>query len=310
MTAHRRLLILLTALTATVAAASLTACRPRTDDASASNPTAETRSDGGAVPLAVGGCPEPGARTGALLPTVDGYRTIDNPCLAFLDLASQVTALVPPGDERRRAATFLDNVGRFADRLGQVNDVAECAYQTDRLAVRIYHNRENKWSIGLTAVVRGRLGAVADTALCFLIEQAAVLGLGVRGVAPEADQPSYCFNTTRQRRGGDDYTIVWMGSSTRICDEFQDQFVPGDGELVAVQANPTVALRAGPSTSDRMIRRVPDGTLGRAICHRTGAPVNGYDMWIRTEIVGDQGYIAAAHLDSAIPLGALDECPG
>ncbi|MGN9812834.1 hypothetical protein ACTMSW_26215 [Micromonospora sp. BQ11] len=309
MTAHRSRSVLLTAPTATVAAASLTACRPGTTDVSPRDPAAEPRSGGGAVPLDVGGCPEPGARTGAVLPAVDGYRAIDNPCLAFLDLATQVTALVPPGADRRQAATFIGNVGRFADRLGQVNDVAECAYQTDRLAVRIYHSRENRWSVGLAAVVRGRLGAVADTALCFLIEQAAILGLRIRGAAPDADQASYCFNTTRQRRGGEDYTIIWMGSSIRICNEFQDRFVPGDGRLVAVQAKPTVALRRGPSTSDQAIRRVPDGTLGRAICGTTGESVNGYDLWIRTDIVGDRGYIAVAHLDSALPLGGLDECP-
>ncbi len=195
---------------------------------------------------------------------------------------------------------MVGRLGEFADRLGQVNDVAECAYQTDRLAVRIVQSRDNAWAVGVVAVVRGRLGAIADVAACYLLNQIPLIGLGLRGIAPEQDSPSLCFDSTGNRHGGEDYTVVWLGSSTLICQMLQDQLVPGDGQLAAVRAGgkDAVAMRSGPSTNDSTVRQIPDGTIGRAVCRTT-------DDWIRVELAGDTGYLPPDQLDTALPSNLL-----
>ncbi|MEK8103886.1 hypothetical protein NKG94_00145 [Micromonospora sp. M12] len=127
-----------------------------------------------------------------------------------------MTQRIVPG-QRPRVDQFIGNLGRFADRLGQVNDAVQCAYQTDRLAVRIYQSRRNSWAVGVVAVLRGRLGAVADTTACFLIKQIPLLDLATQGAGPERDNPAYCFDTSHQKRDGEDYTIMWIGSSAFTC---------------------------------------------------------------------------------------------
>ncbi|MGC5284762.1 hypothetical protein [Micromonospora sp. DT231] len=292
-----------------LAAGLLTGCRP---NGGAAGGGAENRpgTANGLAKVAGGGCPPAGTRSGGLLPKLDekNYTSIENPCLPHVDLVSEVTQRIVPG-QRPRVGQFLDNVGRFADRLGQVNDAVQCAYETDRLAVRIYQSRRDSWAVGVVAVLRGRLGAVADTTACFLIKQIPLLDLATRGNGPEQDKPAYCFDTSHQRRDGEDYTIMWIGSSANTCRGLQDGLVPGDGRLVAVKAHPDVSMRTGPSTSDRVLRTVPDGTLGRVTCHRTGEAVKGDDVWARTTVLGDTGWIAAAHLDSALPIRGTRLCP-
>ncbi|MEE6262582.1 SH3 domain-containing protein [Plantactinospora sonchi] len=292
-----------------LAAGLLTGCRTNGGAASGGAENRPGTADGLAK-IAGGGCPPAGTRSGGLLPKLDegSYTSIENPCLPYVDLVSEVTQRIVPG-QRPRVDQFLDNLGRFADRLGQVNDAVQCAYQTDRLAVRIYQSRRDSWAVGVVAVVRGRLGAVADTTACFLIKQIPLLDLATQGIGPDQDNPAYCFDTSHQRRNGEDYTIMWIGSSALTCRGLQDGLVPGDGRLVAVKARPDVSLRAGPSTGDQVLRRVPDGTLGRVTCYRTGEAVMDDDVWARTTVLGDTGWIAAAYLDSALPIRGTGLCP-
>lgn len=306
---HRRRAGLAAGLTVlALAAGFLTGCRTNGGAASGG---AENRPGpaNGLAKIAGGGCPAAGTRTGGLLPKLDdeSYTSVENPCLAYVDLVSEVTQRIVPG-QRPRVEPFLDNLGRFADRLGQVNDAVECAYQTDRLAVRIYQSRRDSWAVGVVAVVRGRLGAVADTTACFLIKQIPLLDLAIQGIGLEQDSPAYCFDTSHQRRGGEDYTIMWIGSSALTCRGLQDGLVPGEGRLVAVKARPSVSLRAGPSTDEQVLRKVPDGTLGRVACYRTGEAVKDDDAWARTTVLGETGWIAAAYLDSALPIRGTGVC--
>ncbi|MEU7928301.1 hypothetical protein [Micromonospora sp. NPDC049107] len=293
-----------------LAAGLLTACRTNGGAASSGAENRPGTADGLAKIAGGGGCPPAGTRSGGLLPQLDeaSYASVENPCLPYVDLVSEVTQRIVPG-QRPRVDQFLDNLGRFADRLGQVNDAVQCAYQTDRLAVRIYQSRRDSWAVGVVAVVRGRLGAVADTAACFLIKQIPLLNLATQGIGPDQDSPAYCFDTSHQRRAGEDYTIMWIGSSALTCRGLQDGLVPGEGRLVAVKARPDASLRAGPSTGDRVLRKVPDGTLGRVTCYRTGEAVKGDSAWARTTVLGDTGWIAAAYLDSAQPVRATGLCP-
>jgi hypothetical protein len=293
-----------------LAAGLLTACRTKGGAASSGAENRPGTADGLAKIAGGGGCPPAGTRSGGLLPKLDegSYTSIENPCLPYVDLVSEVTQRIVPG-QRPQVNQFLDNLGRFADRLGQVNDAVECAYQTDRLAVRIYQSRRNSWAVGVVAVLRGRVGAVADTAACFLIKQIPLLDLATQGIGPDQDTPSYCFDTSHQRRADEDYTIMWIGSSALTCGGLQDGLVPGDGRLVAVKARPDVSLRAGPSTGDRVLRKVPDGTLGRVTCYRLGEAVKGDEAWARTTVLGDTGWIAATYLDSALPIRSTGLCP-
>jgi hypothetical protein len=274
-------------------------------------PEAQPAGIGGSQPDA-GACQQAGAKTGALLPTfnADEYTTVTNPCIPYVGLSSEVLGMIPVAERTGtgRAVEFVGKLDRFTNRLSVVNDVAECAYQTDRLAVGIYQSHRNPWAVGVTAVIRGRLGAVAQTALCALLQQIPLLGLSFNAIAPDADTPDFCFNTATDKQGGEDYTVVWIGSSTAICRELQNQLVPGQGELVGIKAKPDVALRAGPSTGDRVVRRVPDGTLGRMSCYVTGEPAGGSTVWARTEFVGQTGYVAAAYLDTAFPMPHGKEC--
>ncbi|GIG88639.1 SH3 domain-containing protein [Plantactinospora endophytica] len=261
-----------------------------------------------------GACPKAGKLTGARLPKFDSdrYVTVENPCLPHAGLVGQVISMIPAAERTGagRATEFVGRLDRFVNRLSVVNDVAECAYRRDRLAMRIFQSRQDRWAVGIAAVVRGRLGAAAEVTACALIQQIASLGLGVRGDGPERDSPTFCFNTARDRRSGEDFTVIWIGSSTLVCRQLQDQLVPGDGRLVAVEAEPDVALRSGPSRGDPVLRRVPDGTLGRVSCYRTGEPTDGTDLWGRVDILGETGFVSAAHLDDPLLLGRPAECPG
>ncbi|WP_203855243.1 SH3 domain-containing protein [Plantactinospora mayteni] len=261
-----------------------------------------------------GACPKAGRLTGARLPTFDSdrYVTVDNPCIPYAGLVSEVIGMIPAAERTGagRATEFVGRLDRFVNRLSVVNDVAECAYRTDRLAVRIHQSRQDRWAVGITAVVRGRLGAVAETTACALIQQIASLGLGVRDDGPERDSPAFCFNTSRDRRSGEDYTVMWIGSSSKVCRQLNEQLVPGDGHLVVIEAEPDVALRSGPSQDDEVLRRVPDGTLGRVGCYRTGEPTDGTELWGRVEILGETGFVSAAYLDDPLLLGRPEECPG
>src|ERR1051326_7681576 len=113
------------------------------------------------------GCRNPGTRTAALLPKFDSSALqVDsdlNPCLPSTKLLGTVLDKLSSTDRERAGSEFLGKAGVFTKRLDSLADVQECAYQTDRLALGVYHHRDYPWSIGVVAVVRGGLGAVVDT---------------------------------------------------------------------------------------------------------------------------------------------------
>ncbi len=270
---------------------------------------------GGANPVAKvsttsakGGCAQAGPLTSGELAglSVEGYSIIDNPCIPAVGLIDQVLDLIPadPQQEEKVAqnvSLLRDNLGRFVNRLSQLDSVVSCAYTTDRLAVRVYHNTHAAWSVGAVAVIRGRVGAVADTVACYLISQIPLIGPFFQGVGPESDTPDFCFDTVGDKRDGQDYTIAWISDSSVLCRTFQNRLVPGHGSLVAVRANPNVALRSGPSRTDSLIRRLPDGTIGRVSCYATGESVNGDNLWARVNILGNIGFVVDAYLTNNNP---------
>jgi hypothetical protein len=98
------------------------------------------------------------------------YRSTVNPCIPFVDAITQVTDLIPAAD-REKTTDFLDTAKSIGDRLAAVNNATKCAYRTDRLSIGIYQNQSRLWSVGVVAVVRGDIDAVASVALCYLIDQ-------------------------------------------------------------------------------------------------------------------------------------------
>ncbi|MFL6110798.1 MAG: hypothetical protein ACJ786_05545 [Catenulispora sp.] len=251
----------------------------------------------------VPGCRNPGPRTAALLPKFDSSPLqVDsdlNPCLPSTKLVGTVLDKLSGAEKERAGSEFLGKVGVFTKRLDTLADVQECAYQTDRLALGVYHHRDYAWSIGVVAVVRGGLGAVADTAQCYLLKMIESLN-PVSQTFDQAPSPSPCFTTIRAKHDGEAYTIMWIGSSDVMCGTFTTTYVPmvpGAGPFTTVTADPTVAVRKGPGTGTGLVTRVPFGTIGRAVCSAHGTPVNSDDVWIRAVVNDSTGYIARAYLD-------------
>jgi hypothetical protein len=271
-------------------------------------PAAQARGTGTTAPTKAGACPPAGKLTGSVLPSLDAhaYTTVENPCLAYVGLADQVLGMIPASHPGRDIDEFVDSLGRFTNRLSQVNDVAECGYETDRLAVRIYQSKKNRWAVGVVAVIRGRLGAVADTAVCFLLKQIPLLDVSLRNGGPGEDHAAFCFDTGRDTRNDEGYTVVWMGSSIIMCNTLQDRLVPGGGRLVAVKDGAGAVLRSGPSASDRTVRPVAPGTLGRATCYR--AVSDSSEVWVRAEFLGSTGFVPADSLDGLIVRADLKPC--
>ena len=90
-------------------------------------------------------------------PTKEIRIVLSNPCIPLTELAGAVLDFVPESDERVRIdkAAFGKSVKRLSGRVFVANDIAECAYQTDRLAIAIYQQPAYRWSVGVVAVIRG-----------------------------------------------------------------------------------------------------------------------------------------------------------
>ena len=300
--AHRLRRVLAGCTLLVVAATVLTGCRRRETTHAAVGAGGTDPDHGGS-----GACAQAGALTGAVLPSLErGAFVVEDPRRTLVELVDQVVGLIPahPGID---VDEFV-GADRCADRLSQLNDVVECGYETDRLAVRIFQSRQDGWAVGVAAVIRGRLGAVADVAACFLLKQIPLFGLITpgQGILPSQDQPAFCFDTGRDKRDDEDYTVMWIGSSVNVCAALQDQLVPGQGRRSG-QRQPGRRPARGP-VAERPDLGVPAGTMGRVTCHLTGQPVGGDDVWARTEVLGSTGYISAHYLTSDLALGDTDAC--
>ncbi|MGW4638308.1 hypothetical protein ACWEN6_07265 [Sphaerisporangium sp. NPDC004334] len=164
-------------------------------------------------------CPQPGPLTRSQLPdfpSADGVSVItQNPCVSIAGLAEEVVGFIPEGEESKKFEQFRGGLERFISRVNAVNDAAECAYETDHLAVGVYHHDATPWSIGMVAVVRGDIDALVDSGVCWLLKR---LPFDVpTQVAPEEMSPAFCAEAVTRRVKGERFTILWIGSSNVMC---------------------------------------------------------------------------------------------
>lgn len=163
-------------------------------------------------------CPAPGPSTSSQLPDfppADGVSVItQNPCISIAGLAEDVLGFIPEG-RSQEFKEFRGGLERFISRVNAVNDAAECAYETDHLAIGVYHHDNTPWSIGMVAVVRGDLDALVDSGVCWLLRR---LPFDVTtGFAPDEIHPDFCADAVIRRINGDRFTILWIGSSNVMC---------------------------------------------------------------------------------------------
>ena len=176
-------------------------------------------------PQATSTTPEPGClvaegKAASLLPTSTKEIRIvlSNPCIPLTELAGAVLDFVPESDERVTIdkAAFKKSVKRLSGRVFVANDVAECAYQTDRLAIAIYQQPAYRWSVGVVAVIRGHIGAGVDVSRCYITSQ----------VIPKSDSPGppqpgpqweICADASRPTARGEVYTVLTVGDSDVMC---------------------------------------------------------------------------------------------
>ncbi|GEM_PF-2895045 len=255
-----------------------------------------------------GACRQAGPLTRDLLPTFGAAETTtkQNPCFGFADLVSQATGLIPVGD-RSSVDDFIRGVDTLVKRVAALADVVQCGYETDRLAIAIYQNHATLWSVGVVAVVRGDLGAALDTSVCFLRKQLSPPGSDASYVSgPAGPQPTFCFDAVSRTRGGERYTVMWVGSSDFMCWDLTNQLdsgrPEGDGITSTVKAVPDVAVRSGPSTRTALVGRADTGEVGEVSCYRRGETVSGRrgtsDLWDLTTVNGMTGFIADVWLDT------------
>lgn len=254
------------------------------------------------------GCADAGPRTRDFLPQFPaaGTRTIVNPCLGLGDLAGSIAELIPPA-QRDTVKPFVAGVGSLVKKVLAINSLAECGYQTDRLALGIYQDRTNLWSVGVVAVTRGRVDAVVETSVCFLLDQIPFLpGNKLRSDGPVQPQPTYCVQAQRRHRAGQGYTVLWLGSSDVMCQGIGLQLsagsVAGSGVTATVKASPAVNVRAGASTAGAPIRVEAAGRTVVVTCYRIGQTITtrrgASDRWYRLKTEDGEQYITGAWLDT------------
>ncbi|GII96061.1 SH3 domain-containing protein [Sinosporangium siamense] len=263
-----------------------------------------------------GNCRKAGALTVGVLPTVRDATTVENPCLGVAKLVAKVVGALSPADEGRlKKNGFLRGVTKFAGRLDKLTDVQECAYRTDRLAVRFYQHRRPRWSIGAVVVVRGGADAVVDTARCVLLKQFELPfgrsgGQGLVAADAPADRP--CFNMLRTTRDGRGYTVMWVGSSTRMCDAIADHYGADASDRTTVNAD-VVAVRSGPYRSSTRLGTAPFGSVATVLCHTAGGTVSTdrttSDRWVKAKVNGVTGYLWEPYLDNAGDAGTCSDVP-
>ncbi|MGH3871936.1 MAG: hypothetical protein ACRDSR_10555 [Pseudonocardiaceae bacterium] len=148
-----------------------------------------------------------------------------NPCLVFSGLVDAVSYVIPSEQRVPETPVFLSRVGTFAGNVASVSGTVKCAYEADRLAIRIYQHANYHWSVGAVAVIRGRLSAVADAVSCYLV------GVPVPGMRrndsllpPEGPQPTVCAGAaTPTGSDGQYYTVLFVGSSDWMCDALRNE---------------------------------------------------------------------------------------
>jgi hypothetical protein len=165
------------------------------------------------------GCDNASGKAGAVLPKMNPAtyeKAKTNPCIPMTDLVSTVTDLLP---EAAGKEPFVRRVSRFAGEVAAIQDAVACGYETDRLAIAIYQQKEYLWSASVVVVVRGRVDELADGfvegAICYLKKLTGDL-FRSEGNRP---RPQVCVGVRHPKIGNESYTVLWIGSSNMMCAE-------------------------------------------------------------------------------------------
>lgn len=173
------------------------------------------------------GCGSSAGRAAALLPAFDGntavqtkIRTVTtNPCFDAIGMVAQVLDVLPEGG-RGKVPLFVEDVKKIAGGLTTITDQVGCAYEADRLAIRIYRHPDFPLSVGVVAVVRGTYGVAIDAAICYL---KGIVPPDILRSAPSPGPPSPTYipcahaKAGTRKEDGQFYTVVWAGSSDWMC---------------------------------------------------------------------------------------------
>ncbi|MEV0459746.1 hypothetical protein [Catellatospora methionotrophica] len=282
------------------------------DSAAGSRPDGQDRPAASAGPDP--GCHEPGPVTRDLLPTFDAQdtTTIRNPCLSFVGLLANVRTLIPDdvpgfaGDLEK----FDKGLGQVVNRVAKVADAVECGYEQDRLAIATYQNIRYRYSVGVVAVVNGDLRALIEGTACYLIKQV-TLGLGDMFFAERPPHADFCFDATTRVRNGRRYTVIWAGSTDKMCGDLLGQLKPGRADYggavtATVKADPRIVVRAGPTTKSAIVGRVEAGRVVAVDCYLEGEQVSGRrgssTRWDHLRYGELSGFVADVWLDTGGPI--------
>jgi hypothetical protein len=181
------------------------------------------------------GCTAPGPQTGAMLPLFNGStqktditRIRKNLCVSVVDLVAQVTpyaAEIEKLDQKVKLKAFINKVDRVGGALGTFAATAECAYQTDRLAIGIYQHDNYPWSLAVVAVVRGGVDAAGDVAACYFFGPS-----GTPNAAPPDNRQQQGpileidADIASQVRNGEHFTVFWVSSSDWMSETLHAKF--------------------------------------------------------------------------------------
>lgn len=195
----------------------LAGCEFPADQASADQPSQAQPKD--PPPAKKGFCPKAGPITRSLLPSPEGVERIaTNPCLGVNGFLGLVLDAIPKQEmaDKVELRNFRTGLRTFAEQVVLVADAVDCAYENDHLAVSVYQDPEYDWSLGVVAVVRGDVEALAEDAICLLAKQVPFIpDFGVRAEGPPT--PKFCADSVLREAQGYQFRVVWLASSDRMC---------------------------------------------------------------------------------------------
>ncbi|MEM7338019.1 MAG: hypothetical protein AAF467_05180 [Actinomycetota bacterium] len=153
-----------------------------------------------------------------VLPSSEVDRTV-NPRFADLGDAIELIEELVPADTETRPLRLL----RFMDRLLVLNDLLQCSYEEDQLAIGFYVDKTYWYSIGLVAVSRGEvLEGATDVAFCWIRSQI--------GGDPDSDpipdpHPVLqgCFEFEEFVVDDEPYNVFRIASTDWMCDELAER---------------------------------------------------------------------------------------
>jgi hypothetical protein len=204
-------------LIASLSLSFLTGCEHQGDQAGADQPPqAQPKNP---PPAKKGFCPKAGLITRELLPSLEGVERIaTNPCLGVNGFLGLVLDAIPQEemDAKRELRRFRTGLTSFAKQVVLVADAVDCAYENDHLAISVYQDPEYSWSLGVVAVVRGDVEALAEDAVCLLAKQVEFIpGFGVRAEGPPT--ATFCADTVLREAQGHQFRVIWLASSDKMC---------------------------------------------------------------------------------------------